>query len=126
MSVARLKAVLRISIAVEFLLAVVYLSIAPPSAVGSAPHWQIFVAAFIILVGVLARIGLFFFWRWARMLYVLCIAVDLVTMPFVPITPLAPLSEAISQFTIYLAGFVVALIYFSPVRDLYVRSTPTI
>lgn len=126
MSTARLKIILRISILVEFVLALVYLSVAPPSAVASAPHWQIFVAAFISLFGLLARIGLFFFWSWARILYVLCIAVDLVTMPFAPVTPATPLSAAISQFTIYLAGFVIALIYFSPVRELYARSTKTV
>jgi hypothetical protein len=125
-SIARLKTILRISIVVEFLLALVYLAIAPPSPVASAPHWQIFVVAFISLFGLLARIGLFFFWRWARILYVLCMAVDLVTMPFEPVTPHTPLTSAISQFTIYLAGFVVALIYFSPIRELYARSTKTV
>jgi hypothetical protein len=118
--------ILRISILVEFLLALVYLGVAPPSAVASAPHWQIFVAAFISLFGLLARIGLFFFWPWARILYVICIAVDLVTMPFEPVTPATPLSAAINQFTIYLAGIVIALIYFSPVRELYVRATKTV
>ena len=121
-----MKTVLRISIAVEFLLALVYLGIAPPSPVASAPHWQIFVAAFISLFGLLARIGIFFFWRWARILYVVCIAVDLIAMPFVPVTPHTPLSAAISEFTIYLAGFVIALIYFSPLRELYARTTKTV
>jgi hypothetical protein len=118
--------VLRISIAVEVLLALVYLGIAPPSPVASAPHWEIFVAVFIGLFGLLARIGLFFLWRWTRTLYVLCIALDLVTMPFEPVTPHTPLSAAITQFTIYLAGFVIALIYFSPLRELYARSTKTV
>ena len=121
-----MKILLRISILVEFGLALVYLSVSPPSAVASAPHWQIFVAAFISLIGLLARIGLFFFWSWGRILYVLCIAVDLISMPFVPVTPATPLSAAISQFTIYLAGFVIALIYFSPARELYARSTKTV
>ena len=126
MSIAPLKTILRISIAIEFLLALIYPSIAPPSQLASAPHWEIFVAAFISVVGLVARIGLFVLWRWARILYVLCIAVDLIAMPFEPVTAHTPLSAAISQFTIYLAGFVVALIYFSPVRELYVRSTPTV
>jgi hypothetical protein len=125
-SIAPLKTILRISIAVEFLLAIVYLTIAPPSPVAAAPHWQIFVAAFISLFGLLARMGLFFFWRWARVLYVLCIAVDLVTMPFEPVTPHTPLSATINQFAIYLAGFVIAFIYFSPLRELYARSTKTV
>ena len=125
-STQRLKIILRISILVEFVFALVYISVAPPSTVASAPHWQIFAAAIISLFGLLARIGLFFFWPWARILYVLCVVVDLVTMPFVPVTPATPLSEAISEFAIYLVGFVIALIYFSPLRQLYVRSTETV
>jgi len=125
-NVALLKTILRFSIVLEVLLAIVFLAIAPPSPVGSAPHWQIFVAAFISLFGLVARIGLFFFWPWARILYVLCIAVDLTTMPFEPVTPHTPLSAAINQFSMYVAGFVIALIYFSPVRELYVRSAKTV
>jgi len=57
---------------------------------------------------------------------VLCMAVDRVTMPFEPVTLHTPLSAVTTQFTIYLAGFVIALVYFSPLRELYARSTKTV
>src|SRR5262249_24544175 len=80
-------------------------------------------AEFTLLV-ILA--GLWFFRRWARLIFVLALALSVVDSAFWPYQGLSlspPFAIAISWCVVMLNGFIVAMSFLPPVRDVFATHT---
>lgn len=75
----------------------------------------------VIIAVLVASIGLMCFWRPARPLYLARIVVAAVLMPLSGPYITSGWAEAIESVSLTVSGVVLALIYFSPLRDLYAR-----
>ena len=73
----------------------------------------------LIIVRLVARVGLFFFWRPARLLFLITIVADLLLTPFFGPSVDAGWSRALEEAAIVISGMVLCLVYFSSLRDLY-------
>jgi hypothetical protein len=73
----------------------------------------------LVLAWLVASIGLMCFWRPARLLYLGCIVGSGVLMliggPYIS----TGLGEALDSISLTLSGFLLALIHFSPLQELY-------
>lgn len=79
-----------------------------------------FAAAIPLLILLLvSSIGLFFFWRPARILYVITIAAGLLVAPFFGPYVDAGWGTTFGDAAMIVSGVILALIYFSPLKDLY-------
>ena len=84
--------------------------------------WILLGVAIPLSIAVLvASIGLMCFWRPARPLYFASIVVAAVLMPLGGPYITSGWSEAFESVSLTVSGVVLALIYFSPLRDLYAR-----
>jgi hypothetical protein len=73
----------------------------------------------LIILSLVASIGLFFFWRPARILYLIAVAANLLLTPFSGPYVDAGWGTTFLQAGFIVSGFILALIYFSPLKDLY-------
>ena len=86
----------------------------------AARDMMLFAAAtplFILLV--VSSVGLFFFWRPARILYLIDTVAGLVVAPFFGPYVDAGWGTALGEVATIVSGVILALIYFSPLKDLY-------
>ena len=67
----------------------------------------------------IAWIGLFLFWRPARLIYLVVTVLALAVMPFFGPYVETGLSYTLTEATSIVAGIILALIYWSPLRDLF-------
>jgi hypothetical protein len=73
----------------------------------------------MLILFIVSNIGLFLFWRPARTLYVITIIVGLLETPFFGPYVDAGFGTMFEDAAIIVSGVVLALIYFSPLKDLY-------
>ena len=71
-----------------------------------------------------SSIGLLFFRRWARPLYVVSLIAGLVLIAFDPGAPATGVQEALASLNMVVSGIVVALMYFSPARREFEDAAP--
>jgi hypothetical protein len=74
---------------------------------------------FILWLG--ARIGLFFFWRPSRILYLISTVLGLLLTPFFGPVVDAGWGTAFDYAAMIVSGVILALVYFSPLKSLYER-----
>ena len=72
-----------------------------------------------IILFVVSSIGLYFFWRPARTLYVITIVFGLLWTPFFGPYVDAGWGTVFEEATIIISGIILALIYFSPLKDYF-------
>lgn len=114
-----LKTFLKTLIVAEVALGVLFLLIPEPGTQTRMQAWEPPFTLLLIIAGLVSRIGLFVFWRPARMIFLLTIIAELVATPFsIPETHTG-ICAMLNEATIYIAGVILALVYFSPLRDLY-------
>jgi hypothetical protein len=76
------------------------------------------VAMFITLALWLAgSVGTFMLWRYGRPLYLAAVVTGVAFTPFVGPSVMAPLASAFAEASQAIAGVVLGLLYFSPLRD---------
>jgi hypothetical protein len=73
----------------------------------------------LIILLLVSSIGLFFFWRPARFLYLIAIAGGLLLTPFFGPYVDAGWGATFEEAAIIISGVILALVYFSPLKDLY-------
>jgi len=73
----------------------------------------------LVILFFLSSIGLFFFWRPARIVYLIATVAGLLLTPF--FGPYVDLgwATAFDEAAILVSGVILSLIYFSPLKDLY-------
>ena len=76
----------------------------------------------LIILILMSSTGLLFFWRPARILYLITIVAGLLLTPFSGPTLYAGWGKAFEEAAIMVSGIILALIYLSPLKDLYVCS----
>jgi len=64
-------------------------------------------------------VGLFFFWKPARLLLLILWLLSLIISPFLGITVESPWATTLNGFSGVLEGIVIALVYFSPLAALF-------
>lgn len=79
----------------------------------------------LIILLLVSSIGLFFFWRPARILYSLAVILGLAMTPFFGPYVDAGWGTTFEEASIVISGVILALIYFSPLRDFYEKSKIT-
>jgi hypothetical protein len=75
--------------------------------------------AIILWLG--SSIGLFFFWRPSRILYLISIVLSLLLTPFSGPYVDAGWGTAFEDAAMIVSGVILALVYFSPLKSLYER-----
>ena len=76
----------------------------------------------VFLIALLtAWIGLFVFWKPARMLYLITMVVSLLLGPFFGPYVETGLSYTLCEATSIVSGIILTLVYFSPLKELYER-----
>ena len=85
------------------------------------PRIMIMIATTVpaIILWILSSVGLFFFWRPARILYLIVNVAGLLVAPFFGPYVDAGWGTAFDEAAILVSGVILALIYFSPLKDLY-------
>jgi hypothetical protein len=78
----------------------------------------------LVLVAVVARIGLFFFWRPARPLYFASMIGALLMAVLGGPDVSTGWEDMLDTMSAIICGIIFALIYFSPLRDLYAKKQP--
>ena len=73
----------------------------------------------LLVLWLLSSVGLFFFWRPARMLYLVVTVVGLLVAPFFGPYVDAGWGTAFDEASLIGSGVILALIYFSPLKNLY-------
>lgn len=86
----------------------------------TAKEMMMFAATIPLLILLLvSSVGLFFFWRPARSLYLIATVAGLLLAPFFGPYVDAGWATAFDEAAILVSGVILALIYFSPLKDLY-------
>jgi len=75
----------------------------------------------LLILLIVSSVGLFFFWRPARVLYSITMAAGLVMTPFFGPYVDSGWGTMFDQAAIVVSGAILALIYFSPLKVLYER-----
>jgi hypothetical protein len=83
---------------------------------------QLAVAIPLVIAALLARIGLFFFWRFARPLFLITLIADVLLTPLFGVSIETGWGQMLDQAAVVVSGVVLALIYFSPLRTLYEKA----
>lgn len=78
----------------------------------------------LLLALIVAWIGLFVFWQPARLLYLVTTVLALLLMPFFGPYVETGLSYTLTEAASIVAGIILALVYFSPLKELYERREP--
>jgi len=73
----------------------------------------------LIILLLMSSIGLFFFWRPARVLYLITVVLGLAMTPFFGPYVDAGWGTTFEGVAMIISGAILALIYFSPLRDFY-------
>jgi hypothetical protein len=73
----------------------------------------------LIILLLVSSIGLFFFWRPARILYLLTLILGIAMTPFFGPYVDAGLGTAFEDIAVVISGVILGLVYFSPLRELY-------
>ena len=73
----------------------------------------------LLILFLVSSIGLFFFWRPARIVYLIATVAGLLLTPFFGPYVDAGWGTAFDEAAILVSGVILALIYFSPLKDLY-------
>jgi hypothetical protein len=76
----------------------------------------------ILICLLIAWVGLLLFWRPARPLYLLSMAAGLFLMPFLGPFVDTGLSYALAEAVNIIGGIILALVYFSPLKELFERT----
>lgn len=90
------------------------------------PYASLFVHAVAVALSLGLLAGLWFFRRWARLLFVALLVMAVVYSAFRPYQPLSlppPFVVAISWCMVMLNGVIVAMSFLAPVRDLFATET---
>jgi hypothetical protein len=88
-------------------------------------EWVLLGVGIVLLVFLLvSSIGLFVFWRPARLLYFCTVIGGLALTPFYGPYVDAGWGTLFQEMAMIVSGVILALIYCSPLRDLYERSQP--
>jgi hypothetical protein len=88
----------------------------------TAREWVLLGVGIALLVLVLiSSIGLFVFWRPARLLYLMTLIVGVLLAPFYGPYVDAGWGTLFEEVAMIISGVILALIYYSPLRDLYER-----
>jgi hypothetical protein len=77
----------------------------------------------LVILWLVSSIGLFFFWRPARILYVVAMIFGLLATPFFGPYVDAGLGAMLEDVATIISGIIVALVYFSPVKELFNEPT---
>ncbi len=77
------------------------------------------VSAPLLIAWLVSSFGLFFFWRPARAMYLVTVVGSLAVTPFTDVYITAGWVEAIEGVSLIVTGIVLALIYASPLKDLF-------
>ena len=86
-------------------------------------EWVLLGVGIVLLVFLLvSSIGLFVFWRPARLLYFCTVIGGLALTPFYGPYVDAGWGTLFQEMAMIVSGVILALIYYSPLRDLYERS----
>ena len=91
----------------------------PTSIVGRIGLIALLVVVLLVLVGV--YVGLFLFWRYARLCNLLLTILFVLIAPWAGLVVLLPLEASIYDFTMLCDGAVIALSYTSPIKDHFER-----
>lgn len=75
----------------------------------------------LIIVALVSSVGLMFFWRPARPLYLASLIVAIMLTPLGGPYITSGLEEALDCVSMTVSGVILALIYFSPLRDFFKR-----
>ena len=70
----------------------------------------------------LSSIGLFFFWRPARILYLIAMGYGLVLTPFFGPYVDAGWGTILEEIAVIISGVILALVYWSPLKQLYEKA----
>jgi hypothetical protein len=73
----------------------------------------------LVVLWLVSSIGLFFFWRPARFLYVVTMIFGLLATPFFGPYVDAGLGAMLESAGTIISGVILALVYFSPVKELF-------
>ncbi|MEK7855071.1 MAG: hypothetical protein AAB288_03200 [Acidobacteriota bacterium] len=73
----------------------------------------------LIVLLFVSSIGLFFFWRPARILYLITVGIGLLLTPFFGPYVDAGWGTTFEEAAVIVSGVILALVYFSPLKDLY-------
>jgi hypothetical protein len=73
----------------------------------------------VIILLLVSSIGLFFFWRPARMLYLIALVAGLLLTPFFGPYVDAGWGTTFEEAAVIVSGVILAPVYFSPLKDLY-------
>lgn len=73
----------------------------------------------LIILLLMSSIGLFFFWRPARTLYLITVVLGLAMTPFFGPYVDAGWGTTFEEVAVIISGVILALVYFSPLRDFY-------
>jgi hypothetical protein len=75
----------------------------------------------LIILSLVSSIGLFFFWRPSRILYLISSVLWLLLLPFFGPNVDAGWGKAFEDAGLVVSGVILALVYFSPLKSLYER-----
>ena len=73
----------------------------------------------LIIAALVSRIGLLFFWRWARPLYLITLIADVLLTPLFGVCVDSGWSRMLEAAAVVISGVVLSLVYWSPLRILY-------
>ncbi|GMU20107.1 MAG: hypothetical protein AMXMBFR13_02070 [Phycisphaerae bacterium] len=73
----------------------------------------------LIILLLVSSIGLFFFWRPARILYLLTVVLGLAMTPLLGPYVDSGWATTFEEIAVIISGVILALVYYSPLRDLY-------
>jgi len=91
----------------------------------STREWVLLGVAIVLLICVLvSNIGLFVFWRPARLLYFCTLMGGVALAPFYGPYVDAGWGTLFGEAAMIISGVILALIYYSPLRGLYERPKP--
>jgi hypothetical protein len=75
----------------------------------------------VIILSLVSSIGLFFFWRPSRILYLISSVLGLLLAPFLGPYVDAGWGRALEDAALVVSGVILALVYFSPLKSFYER-----
>ena len=73
----------------------------------------------LLIAGLIARVGLFFFWRPARVLFLIQIIAGTLLMPFSRPLVATGLSYTCESIGVTITGAILSLVYFSSLKDFF-------